>query len=226
MTNINRTLVITRKSAFVGCALKFTVYLDGEAVGTVANGTTLKIPMSSDSHALRLKPLFPGIKAPTLKIGAGFADVSTRLQCKNAFGLTPEWTLTVEEAQQNREMTRDTLCALLLLLSSKSDDRSLYPKMEEFRQAGLDLQVNFTVRAEDVLVAPQELIEDRSVGESFTMNYREWTSEGSGAIIHSLSAGEQLDLAAQFEQWIGMSDDHSHLIVSRFGTTVSIRLKP
>ena len=220
---MTRTLVIARKSAFCGCALKFTVYLDDTKAGVIANGTTLEIPISCDAHVLYLKPMLPGIKGPVLGIGAGISDVRTRLAYKNSLALTPEWTLTIEP---NEDAAKDAILALMCLLSSRSDSRSLYPKMEEFRQAGLDLQVNFTVRAEDILVSPLELIENRSVGESFTLNYRELTSAGTAMPLHSLTAEEQLNLAAKFEQWCKKSKEHLHLIISRFGTTVSIRLKP
>lgn len=66
------TLRLTRvRSGWRDRAQKYTILLDGEAVGVIANGETRSIPVSEGEHTLRLKIDWTGSSEQRFVASAG-----------------------------------------------------------------------------------------------------------------------------------------------------------
>ena len=55
MATVSRTITLTRKKSFYGCAVKFECLIDGTKVDTLANGKTVSIQIDGNAHQLVVK---------------------------------------------------------------------------------------------------------------------------------------------------------------------------
>ncbi len=55
MATVSRTITLTRKKSFYGCAIKFECLIDGAKVETLANGKTVSIQIDGNAHQLVVK---------------------------------------------------------------------------------------------------------------------------------------------------------------------------
>ena len=55
MATVSRTITLTRKKSFYGCAVKFDCLVDGAKLDTLANGKTVSIQIDGNAHQLVVK---------------------------------------------------------------------------------------------------------------------------------------------------------------------------
>ena len=55
MATVSRTITLTRKKSFYGCAVKFDCLVDGVKLDTLANGKTVSIQIDGNAHQLVVK---------------------------------------------------------------------------------------------------------------------------------------------------------------------------
>lgn len=225
-----RKLIITRKkNLLTAIAVKFAVKVDGQPVGILSNGGTLNIPISEGTHTLSFVNNIPGsAKAvpPVQTIPAGRGDCTAMVEIKSSMGgLKAYWDCTLTcEAEDPRKESIQLLAGFLMLEISKKGPRSTEAKMLEFRRAGLDLHVRYSIDPTCVTVSPDERTEGRMVGEPFTLDYQEMTDLMQCAPVGSLTMAEREQIAESVAIMDG-SAEFAHLNIVRNGTLITASLK-
>lgn len=225
-----RKLVITRKKNLItAVAVKFAVKLDGQSVGTLGNGGTLQIPISDGRHTLSFVNNIPGSAKqvpPAQIIPAGSGDCSAAIEIRSAvFGLSAQWDCKLNCADEsNRSDSVLRLAGFLMLEMSQKGPHSPEAKMQQFRNAGLDLHIHYSIGPTCVTVTPDERREGRVVGEPFTIDYREIATAMGYEPLGALTAAER-ELIAESVAIMDGSPEFAHLNMVRSGTRITTSLR-
>ncbi|MBQ7408312.1 MAG: hypothetical protein IJW13_03465 [Clostridia bacterium] len=74
--NSVRTISVTRKKSFYGCAIAFDCYIDGKVVGKLTNGNTIQFEVSGANHVFTVDAKGGAINAGTVNIESSTQDVN------------------------------------------------------------------------------------------------------------------------------------------------------
>lgn len=215
-----RTLTINRKrNMLVSIVVKFIVKLDGQPVGKLGNGDTLELPISSRTHTVEFLSNIPAGKSPApvyIPAGSGscIANVST-----NSKG----WRVDLECQPGNPLQERSDALELIAGFVLLSIERNMAAKLQEFRDAGLELHVIHDIGPTCITIIPDERREGGIAGEPIEMTYRELTEDGK--VIEALTVEERKCIAGKVQAMATVDSALANLNVECSGARLDVSLK-